>query len=62
MIISVEEARKIMGEVNKKYRDEQIEEVINIYDFLADMAIDCYLIKRKKKIENRNSEILTERG
>lgn len=53
MIISVEKARKIMGKSNKKYRDEQIEEVINIYDFLADMAIDCYLIKRKKKMENK---------
>lgn len=51
MIISIEEARKLMGESSKKYNDKQIEEVINIYDFLADMAIDCYLIKRKNNHE-----------
>lgn len=48
MIIPVAEARQLMGEANKKYRDEQIEEVVNIFDFLADISIDCYLIKRKK--------------
>ena len=49
MIISVAEARELMGRTNKKYSDSQIEEVVNIFEFMADMAIDCYLIKRKKK-------------
>ena len=50
MIISVVEARELMGKVNAKYTDSQLEEVINIFEFMADMAIDCYLIKRKKKM------------
>ena len=49
MIISIAEARKLMGKTSSKYSDGQIEEVINIFEFMADMAIDCYLIKRKKK-------------
>lgn len=57
MIISVEEARQLMGEANKKYTDEQIEEVINIFDFMADMAIDVYLIKRKQRKEEKNEQI-----
>ena len=49
MIISIVEARELMGKSSSKYSDNQIEEVINIFEFMADMAIDCYLIKRKKK-------------
>lgn len=51
MIIPITEARELMGKANTKYSDSQIEEVINIFEFMADMAIDCYLIKRKKKAE-----------
>lgn len=50
MIISVEEARQMMGKANKKYNDEQIEKVVNIFEFMADMAIDCFLVKRKKRM------------
>lgn len=60
MIITVEEARKLMGEAHKKYTDKQIEEVINVFDFMADMSIDCFLIKRKKKLTNNKKEVNKE--
>lgn len=58
MIISIEEARQLMGEANKKYSDQYIEDVINIFDFLADMSIDCFLVKREKRVDS-NKQINT---
>ena len=50
MIVSICEVRKIMGNANKKYTDEQIEEVISIFSLLSDLAIDKY-IKKDKEIK-----------
>lgn len=55
MIIPVAEARELMGKAAKQYTDQQLEEVINIFDFLADMSIDCYLLKRKERLENNKT-------
>ena len=64
-IIKISEARKLMGKTNKKYSDEQIEEVINIFTVLSDMAIDSYLEKRRQKraegLESK-SAILNKEG
>lgn len=45
MIITIKEARQLMGEKADKYTDEQLVEVINTMGFLADMAIDVWLAK-----------------
>lgn len=47
MLITILEARKIIGEANNQYSDEQITEVINIFTLLADLAIDNSIAKRK---------------
>lgn len=59
MIITVEEARRLMGEASKKYTDKQIEEVINVFDYVADMSIDCFLVKRKEKL-NKKLEVISQ--
>ena len=61
MIISIEEARQLMGKTNKKYSDVQVEEVLNIFEFMADMAIDCYLIQRKKLKEKQKRKDTNEK-
>lgn len=40
VVVSVEEARKIMGESNNNYTDKEIEEVIAMLTLLSDIAID----------------------
>lgn len=54
MIISIKEAREIMGkEASRRYTDSDIEELINVLSVMANLAIDSYIeIKRKKKNEN----------
>lgn len=39
-IISVKEARKILGKKYEKMTDKQVEEIINDLDFMAKMALD----------------------
>ncbi len=45
MIITVQEARKLIGKEHTKYTDEQIEEIIYAFTALSDMAIDSWLAK-----------------
>lgn len=52
MVISITEVRKIMGVANKKYTDKQLEEVINLFTLMADLAIDSFIAKSKKKEKN----------
>lgn len=40
LILSVEQARKIMGEANKNYTDKEIKDVIAMLTLLSDIAID----------------------
>jgi hypothetical protein len=51
MILSVAEARTIMGEtVSKKYSDPEVEELVNVLSAIANFAIDSYIeMKRKRK-------------
>ena len=64
MIISIAEARQLMGKASKKYSDVQVEEVLNIFEFMADIAIDCYVLRRKKlkeiqkRKENENEKTI----
>lgn len=53
MIISIIEARQIMGKVaSRKYKDSEIEELINGLSLIANFAIDSYIeMKRKQKQE-----------
>ena len=48
MIVSVREARKILGKEAKQYTDEQIEEIVNLFTAISDLAIDSYLEKKKQ--------------
>lgn len=51
MIISIGEARQLMGKAaSKKYTDSQIEELVNVLSVIANLAIDSYIdMKRKRK-------------
>ena len=53
MILSVAEARTIMGETaSKKYSDPEVEELVNVLSAIANLAIDSYIdMKRKKKTQ-----------
>lgn len=46
-ILSIEEARQLIGKTQAKYTDSQLEDVINIFTVLSDFVIDTYLEKRK---------------
>ena len=61
MIISIDRARKLMNpKANKKYSDEQVEEVINVFTILSDIIIDSFVAKRKiereVKIQHRKDK------
>lgn len=47
-IISIEEAKKIMGEASKNYSDSEIKEVIVMLTLLSDIAIDSKISQRKE--------------
>lgn len=49
MIISIEEARKLIGKEANKYTDEQMAEMVNTLAVLADLAIDSWLAKTPKE-------------
>ena len=48
MLVSVKEARKILGKEAKQYTDEQIEEIVNLFAAMSDIAIDSYLEKKRQ--------------
>ena len=48
LIISVKEARKLMGRNAKNLSDEEVEKAITDLDFIARMAIRDYLEKLRK--------------
>ncbi len=45
MVITIEEARKLLGKASSKYSDQQVEEMINTLSLLSDLAIDSWLAK-----------------
>lgn len=49
LIISVKEARKLMGKEAEKYTDEQVIKIITDLDFMAEMAIKEFKKKNQKK-------------
>lgn len=47
LIISILEARKLLGEVGKNYSDKEISEVILTLTLLSDIVIDSTIAKYK---------------
>ncbi len=48
MLITIKEARKIIGDSNLKYTDKQIQEIIDHLYVLSNLIIDRYIeIKNK---------------
>lgn len=45
MIITIKEARNLIGKEHSKYTDEEIEEILYTFSALSDMAIDSWLAK-----------------
>lgn len=43
MIISIQQARQIMGDANRKYTDKQMEEILNVLYALCNLIIDEYI-------------------
>lgn len=52
MLITITEARKIMGDTNRKYSDKQLEEILNLFYALCNLIIDRYL-----EIKNKGGEL-----
>ena len=50
LIISVKEARKLMGKEAEKYTDEQVIKIITDLDFIAGMAIKQF---KKENLKNQ---------
>ena len=44
-MMTIEEARKLIGKGHTKYTDQQIEEIIGTLSVLSDLAIDSWLAK-----------------
>jgi hypothetical protein len=51
MIMTVKEARELLGDEAKVYTDEQVKQIIADTTFLADLAIDSY---KKEKLKSPN--------
>ena len=50
MIISVAEARELMGQdVARKYTDSEVEELISVLSAIANLAIDSYIGMKQKQ-------------
>lgn len=54
MILTIKEARELLGEKGSKYSDGDLEEIINLFSYLADLIIDQYLAQRAmdKEVEH----------
>lgn len=46
MTISIQETKKILGDMALEYTDLQLEAIINSFVVIADLAIDDFLDKR----------------
>lgn len=49
MILTIKEARELLGEKGSKYSDGDLEEIINLFSHLADLIIDQYLAQKKTR-------------
>ena len=48
MIITRQEAKKTLWNNAKNYSDAQVEEIVNVFTFLSDLAIDSYIGKKNE--------------
>lgn len=48
MLITIQEARKVMGKANEKYSDLQIQEILDLFYALCNVIIDRYLETKNK--------------
>lgn len=51
MIITIEETRKLLGDKNTKYTDEDLVDMVNLLTYISDLIIDRYLGQRSKRNE-----------
>lgn len=47
MILSIDDARKLLGEDADKFSDESIEQMIKGFDLIADIVIDQHLKEKE---------------
>jgi len=55
-IMTVKEARKIMGKDAEKFTDEEITKIIDDLDFIAGMAIKDFKSKNLKNVDNKTDQ------
>ncbi len=60
MIITIKEARKLIGKEHSKYSDDQIEEIIYTFSALSDMAIDSWLAKTPEERKQFSQQLSKE--
>ena len=51
-IITIKEARKILGNIESKYSDIQIKELISIFSLISDLSIDSYLRNKQSSVKS----------
>lgn len=49
MLITITEARKIMGKPNEMYSDTQIQEILDLFYALCNLIIDRYLDDKSER-------------
>lgn len=57
MIMTISEARKLIGAGHVKYTDQEIEEIINTFSVLSDIAIDSWLTKTPEERKQFSREL-----
>lgn len=58
MIISIGEARQLMGKAaSRKYTDSEVEELVNTLSAIVNLAIDFYIEMKRKRKETRGGEL-----
>ena len=60
MIITIEEARKLIGKKHSKYTDEQIAEIINTLYAVSDLAIDSWIAKTPEERKQFAQKLKTD--
>ena len=51
-MLTIEKCRKLLGEEEKLYDDQQILQLLDVLDLLAEIAIETYHNERENKTES----------
>ena len=57
MLLTIDEARKILGQDAEKYSDSEMEYIIDFYYALSNIAIDCYLESKNDKRKDKDPKV-----